>query len=211
MRAWVIYTLFTIYRIWAFFSGRTQQDWWGEGERIEFKMETVFEILPIVEDVQVAINFTGLAISILCLKWRAMARCFFYIEALGALSLYLVPIGQAQEWIVFILPTFIALNYYCDPRGLVIYLFVVVPVAGLILPTIWSYEPIAERAPRFLLFTLILNVALLTLAVLLTKMTKLQKRIDSQMTEYFNLINRMREGVLVLSQNPLSQIDEIAF
>ena len=51
--------------------------------------------------------------------------------------------------------------------------------------------------------TLILLVGLILvfLSCILTYVAQLQKKIRMQMSEYFNLINRMREGVLILSKS----------
>lgn len=45
----------------------------------------------------------------------------------------------------------------------------------------------------------LVGLIIIFLSCILTYVAQLQKKIRMQMSEYFNLINRMREGVLVLS------------
>ena len=64
------------------------------------------------------------------------------------------------------------------------------------------------------LFLIIFTIGLMVvvMACLMTYIVQLQKRLRLQIYEYFNLINRMREGVLVLIRDKVSaKTKEIKF
>ena len=57
----------------------------------------------------------------------------------------------------------------------------------------------------FLLYALI-GILVMLMASILNHIASLHMRLRVQVSEYFNLINRMREGVLVFVKEPLSEI-----
>ena len=59
---------------------------------------------------------------------------------------------------------------------------------------------------RFFVIYIIVGILIMIMAGLVNHISSLHKRLRIQVTEHFNLINRMREGVLVFvkhSPNPL--------
>ena len=62
-----------------------------------------------------------------------------------------------------------------------------------------------------IMFVLFISIVSIVLIVLLNHTTKLHTRLRIQVNEYFNLINRMREGVIVLLRGPAAADSEIKF
>ena len=84
---------------------------------------------------------------------------------------------------------------------------VVTMLAGhIFLRNILIKEELSQRVNRFLANTLFIVILLLVMASAVTYVTNLHKKLRQQVNQYFNLINRMREGVLLLSKDAAGAI-----
>ena len=70
---------------------------------------------------------------------------------------------------------------------------------------------IAGIIMKNIMFVLFISIVSIVLIALLNHTTKLHTRLRIQVNEYFNLINRMREGVIVLLRGPTAADSEIKF
>ena len=59
---------------------------------------------------------------------------------------------------------------------------------------------------RYFLYYTFIGIMIMLMASILNHIASLHMRLRVQVNEYFNLINRMREGVLVFVNEPLSEI-----
>ena len=103
---------------------------------------------------------------------------------------------------VFFEPFFYSLCFFIDIKSNLVTLVICTLVSNIFFNSIWLPEDLKVRfqyQPMIMLIFLV-GLILIFLACILTYVSQLQKRLRMQMSEYFNLINRMREGVIVLSR-----------
>ena len=103
---------------------------------------------------------------------------------------------------VFFEPFFYSLCFFIDIKSNLVTLVICTLVGNIFFNSIWLPEDLKVRfqyQPMIMLIFLV-GLILIFLACILTYVSQLQKRLRMQMSEYFNLINRMREGVIVLSR-----------
>ena len=62
-------------------------------------------------------------------------------------------------------------------------------------------DPVSMNLPSLLLFWVLSIFVILAKGLFVTRYTNLKKNLVSRMTEYFNLINRIGEGVLIISKD----------
>ena len=62
-----------------------------------------------------------------------------------------------------------------------------------------------------MMFVIFLSIVTIVIIAILNHMSQLHTRLRIQVNEYFNLINRMREGVIVLLRGPAAADPEIKF
>ena len=90
--------------------------------------------------------------------------------------------------------------YICDLRiGMAT--VVTSGVTLLILKRVTLNKSLGFQMQQNFLIIFVVGLIILIIAFVLNYIVQLQQRLRLQMSEYFNLINRMREGVLVLIRN----------
>ena len=206
-RALILHMSLFVYRIIYIIANRDDYLWHkyepqadDQSLEVSEQHEHAFKVCRVAWYVLLIIGFI---LDLCCLKWRKIAKLFFPHEAILLLLTSVIPIKlcsleQYTYVFYFFLMTCI---YFCDVRiGLI-----TVVLSSIALPIIRSNfmvfeqeEEISYQIKRFLLLIVLINCIIMILASLVTYLSQLQTRIRQQMVEYFNLINRMREGVLVL-------------
>ena len=102
---------------------------------------------------------------------------------------------------IFFEPFFYSLCFFVDIKSNLLTLAVCTVVGNLVLTEIWMPDALQFELSPVMTLILLVGLILVFLSCILTYVVQLQKKIRMQMSEYFNLINRMREGVLILSKS----------
>ena len=145
----------------------------------------------------------GLILDILCCKWRWLARFIYHLELLHMCLYYMVPneADQKSDNYFLFLPFFYSICFFCDVKSGLTTLVVTMLAGNIFLRNIMVKEELNQRVYRFLVNAFFLVILLLIMASAVTYVTNLHKKLRQQVNQYYNLINRMREGVLLLSKD----------
>ena len=100
---------------------------------------------------------------------------------------------------------FLAICFVCDARISLAILFVLSFIQTAIRDYVLDLENGMMYLRYFVIYALI-GILIMIMASILNHVASLHMRLRVQVNEYFNLINRMREGVLVFVNEPLSEI-----
>ena len=71
---------------------------------------------------------------------------------------------------------------------------------------LFNDDSIGGIATKFVLMAVMISLVILVMAYIVNHVSQLQTRLLIQVNEYFSLINRMREGVIVFTQESESTI-----
>ena len=112
---------------------------------------------------------------------------------------------------IFSEPFFYSLCFFCDIKSNLITLFICTLFGNVYLSHLWMDKANAISVSPAMTLIILVGLILIGIAFIITYVSQLQKKLRMQMSEYFNLINRMREGVLVLSLGRLSGEHQIDF
>ena len=199
-KAWVLHCVLMLFRAVKYYLADTIYDTY-ESEMPEDKQELIDEIVNTAKVISVIYVCLGLVLDILCCKWRWLARLFFHMEMLHCCLYYVIPNEACQDSdnVFLFLPFFYSICFFCDVKSGLFTLIVTMFAGNIFLRNILLEEELSQRVNRFFANTLFIVLLLLIMACAVTYVTNLHKKFRQQVSEYFNLINRMREGVLLLT------------
>ena len=197
----------TLGRLIEYTSRRSIWDIWDSDDNIEYtNEERLDKWLPIGQIAATSLVILGLILNIACIKWRWLARAFFHIEMLQIMLRKMIPmeICIGSTFSIFFEPFFYSLCFFVDIKSNLFTLAVCTIVGNLILTDIWMPDDLQFQLSPVMALIFLVGLIIIFLSCILTYVAQLQKKLRMQMSEYFNLINRMREGVLVLSAKTAS-------
>ena len=160
------------------------------------------DLLRIYESTYIGLTISTAIIDLICIKWRQFARLLYPIEMLNFCLLFVLPYDQdlcySHEDALLFFGFYLCVCLVCDLRSALI-----IQIIGLIAQTInHSFSIgggyIARYFIRYSFMSLFLVITAFAIAILMNHVVQLQKRLRIQFDEHFNLINSMREGVIVL-------------
>ena len=93
----------------------------------------------------------------------------------------------------------------CDARLNLVILIVAACTQTVLRDVVLDLDTGLANLSYFSIYTLI-GIVIMVMASILNHVASLHMRLRIQINEYFNLINRMREGVLVFVKEPLTEI-----
>ena len=105
------------------------------------------------------------------------------------------------------LPFFYSICFFCDVKSGLTTLVVTMLIGNIFLRNILLEEELSQRVSRFLTNTFFIVILLLIMACAVTYVTNLHKKLRQQVNQYYNLINRMSEGVLLLTKDASKTIN----
>ena len=145
----------------------------------------------------------SIVLDLCCYKWRHLAKSFFYFEMLAWMTRALVPetncVNYAQSHMI--LACLNVMCFFCDLR-LSLVILVLTTAGSTYFQILWHEGEENDRLiGSFFLSIVVISTVTLVLTKAILYVTNLQKRLRQQMNEYLNLVNRMREGVIVLTKD----------
>ena len=136
----------------------------------------------------------------LCFKYRPIARLFFLMEMMNLTFLHSLPYeqicGNEINVLLFYVTFFNAICLMCDARLNLVILIVAACTQTVLRDVVLDLDTGLANLSYFSIYTLI-GIVIMVMASILNHVASLHMRLRIQINEYFNLINRMREGVLV--------------
>ena len=155
------------------------------------------------------LTVVSVTLDILCCKYRQIARLFFAMEMINqtlfhSLSFDLICDLEMVYLLLFFLTFFFAVCLVCDARLSLVILFVAACVQTAI--RYYFLDLDSGKYYRYFFVYSMIGILIMIMASILNHVASLHMRLRVQVNEYFNLINRMREGVLVFVNEPLSEI-----
>ena len=157
------------------------------------------ELLDIYQYVWLALVMLNLFLCIICKVVRPIARCFYPIEMVKFIILNSLPVdetcGGYEKYVNFFFAILMAILFICDAK---------IGLCTLILATAASNIGLYVATGEIMLSYLIQILLLVTIAAIIIIFTavinyvsSLRTKLRMQVIEYQNLLNRMREGIIV--------------
>ena len=138
------------------------------------------------------------------IKYRSIGRIFFYFEMLNFILSVSIPKIPAIPWngsFQISLSLLVSIGFSVDVKCNLIALVITLILLDVFRTNLEYWEVNAAYVIEQAIVTILSGLALVMYVTLMGHMTQLSKRLRIQMNEYFNLLNRMHEGIIVLRRS----------
>ena len=151
----------------------------------------------------------GVLLDFIVWKWRKRANLILYYELISLIIQCFVPFdyGDFDQLVLFITSLFVYMSGACNTgQSVILTLASLLWIEYINIPLIYDLENQwtfgRQAAIINILFTLF--VFLTTVSMLIAYIARIRGKLKYQAIENVNLLNRMHEGLIVLSESDLS-------
>ena len=138
------------------------------------------------------------------IKYRSIGRIFFYFEMLNFILSVSIPKIPAIPWngsFQISLSLLVSIGFSVDVKSNLIALIITLIILDIFRTSLEHWEVNTGYVIEQVIVTFLSGLALVMYVTMMGHMTQLSKRLRIQMNEYFNLLNRMHEGIIVLRRS----------